>query len=77
MKNYLILLYLLLVSFSSIAQIADTPEEISPLLIGEKIPEISITAINGEAKNLTELIAEKPTVLLFYRGGWCRSILGG
>lgn len=71
MKNYFILLNLFFISLSSFAQIADTPEEISPLLIGEKIPEISITAINGEVKNLTDVIAEKPTVLLFYRGGWC------
>lgn len=71
MKNYLILFSLLLTSLASFAQIADTPEEISPLLIGEKIPAIQVATINGEAKILTDVIAKKPTVLLFYRGGWC------
>ena len=46
MKNNLILFSLLLISIASFAQIADTPEEISPLLIGEKVPAIQITTIN-------------------------------
>ncbi len=71
MKNYLILFSLLLTSLASVAQIADTPEEISPLLIGEKVPAIQIATINEETKLLTDIVVEKPTVLLFYRGGWC------
>ncbi len=41
--NYLI--FLLLISGSVFAQIAETPEEISPLLIGEKVPETEIVSI--------------------------------
>lgn len=58
----------LLVSF---AQIANKPEDISPLLIGEKIPDSKLKDENGAIINLNDLLKEKPTVLVFYRGGWC------
>lgn len=47
------------------------PEDVSPLLIGEKIPAVNITAANGKLVDLNTQIAQKPTILLFYRGGWC------
>ncbi|WP_462264566.1 peroxiredoxin family protein [Mucilaginibacter sp.] len=45
--------------------------DISPLLIGEAIPAVTIPAADGKAYNLNARIAEKPTILVFYRGGWC------
>jgi peroxiredoxin len=47
------------------------PEDISPLLIGEKIPVIQTTDANGNNYDLNAAIAKKPTILIFYRGGWC------
>lgn len=67
--NYLILL--LLISGSAFAQIAETPEEISPLLIGEKVPDTEITSSENSQISLLEIVGKKPSVLLFYRGGWC------
>lgn len=51
--------------------IPDRAEDISPLLIGEEIPDMGLTDINGNAFDLKKTIAQKPTVLVFYRGGWC------
>ncbi|PWG79187.1 peroxiredoxin-like family protein [Pararcticibacter amylolyticus] len=48
-----------------------TASDISPLLIGEKIPQIMIPAADGKMFDLNVHIAKKPTILLFYRGGWC------
>lgn len=45
--------------------------EITPLLIGEKIPNISLKSVENTAVNVAELIAKKRTILVFYRGGWC------
>lgn len=45
--------------------------DISPLLIGEKIPSVNIPAANGKPFDLNAHLIEKPTVLFFYRGGWC------
>jgi peroxiredoxin len=45
--------------------------EIAPLLIGEKIPNVTLTSVENTDVNVTELISKKRTVLVFYRGGWC------
>jgi len=47
------------------------PNDVSPLLTGERIPAVKIPAADGQLFDLNEHIAQKPTVLIFYRGGWC------
>ncbi|SFO90002.1 Peroxiredoxin [Chitinophaga sp. YR627] len=47
------------------------PEDISPLLNGEKIPKAILTDVSGKKFDLNKAVSEKPTVLIFYRGGWC------
>jgi peroxiredoxin len=51
--------------------IPEKPEDISPLLNGEKIPIVMLPDASGKNFNLNKAISEKPTVLVFYRGGWC------
>ncbi len=51
--------------------IPQIPEDISPLLIGEKIPMATLTDASGKDFDLNKAVSEKPTVLIFYRGGWC------
>lgn len=46
-------------------------EDISPLLYGEKVPHLTLKDANGAAFDLQKAFAEKPTILVFYRGGWC------
>ena len=67
-KVFTIVLFSL--SFAIQAQIADKPENVSPLLIGEKIPNIKLQDINGKEVETHTLLAKK-TVLIVYRGGWC------
>ncbi|HTI92329.1 MAG TPA: peroxiredoxin-like family protein [Puia sp.] len=50
---------------------AQKPEDISPLLDGEKIPAAELTDVTGKKFDLNKAISEKPTILIFYRGGWC------
>ncbi|WP_395057982.1 peroxiredoxin family protein [Flavobacterium sp.] len=45
--------------------------EISPLLIGEKIPSIKVQSIDGKNINFEDLTKTKKTILAVYRGGWC------
>lgn len=47
------------------------PQDISPLLIGENIPVIKLPDAMGKDFDLNSAIAQKPTILIFYRGGWC------
>jgi len=51
--------------------IPNNPEDISPLLDGEKIPIIDLPDVSGKPVDLNQAVESKPTILVFYRGGWC------
>ena len=51
--------------------IPDKPEDISPLLVGETVPDVNLMTVSGQPTALKTEIAKKPTILVFYRGGWC------
>lgn len=51
--------------------IPQKPEDISPLLNGENIPLVTLLDASGSSFDLNKAVAEKPTILIFYRGGWC------
>lgn len=42
-----------------------------PLAVGQTIPDSTLQTEDGKSVKLRELVSEKPTVLIFYRGGWC------
>jgi peroxiredoxin len=69
MKKTLTALFLVL-SLLTYSQIADKAENISPLLIGEQIPDIVVYDVSGKPIQ-TKTIFDKKTVLVVYRGGWC------
>jgi peroxiredoxin len=52
-------------------QIPNEPQDVSPLLIGEHLPELTVKSAKGNTVALKSVIKKQPTVLLFYRGGWC------
>ncbi len=71
-KSFSIAIFFILASLlSAQSNIPENPEDISPLLIGEKLPDCNLINEEGEIINLTEQIKKKNTVLVFYRGGWC------
>lgn len=51
--------------------IPQKPEDISPLLNGEKLPTALLPDVSGKLFDLNKAVSEKPTVLIIYRGGWC------
>lgn len=53
------------------SEIPKSAIDIAPLLIGEKIPNITLKSSENADVNLSELLKKKKTVLVFYRGGWC------
>ncbi|MFO8001747.1 MAG: peroxiredoxin-like family protein [Marinilabilia sp.] len=71
MKKYILLAIIAFLAASTNAQLPQKAEDISPLLFGETIPDVALTATDGTQHQLYSVIKEKPTVLLFYRGGWC------
>ncbi len=65
------ILFAVIFAASSSAQLPEKAEDISPLLNGETLPDVTLVAADGSKQDLLHLISEKPTVLLIYRGGWC------
>jgi len=54
------------------ADTADAPQAgaINPLLIGASVPDVTVKNAAGETVDLAKA-AQEPTLLIFYRGGWC------
>lgn len=50
--------------------VARSPNEVCPILIGSQLPAISVKDLEGKPFDLNMAIAEKPTVLIYFRGGW-------
>ena len=52
--------------------IAETAEQVSPLMNGQQIPStMQVTTIEGEKTSLGQVLKNQKTILFFYRGGWC------
>lgn len=51
-------------------QIPSSPQDVCPLMPGTPVPSVTIRTIDGSEVNLAEAVRQKPSVLVFYRGGW-------
>ena len=58
-------------TIGSSATVPNSAEDIRPILVGSKLPPISLRDTKGKTLSLNATIARKPSVLIFYRGGWC------
>ena len=48
-----------------------TPQDVHPLAVGDSVPDGTLSTIKGQKIGFKKLIGEKPSVVIFYRGGWC------
>ncbi|MEW5802803.1 MAG: hypothetical protein AB1847_11950 [bacterium] len=53
-----------------INKLPDSPAGICPLLVGAKVPRLTLFTAKGRPFDFSAAIAEKPTILVVYRGGW-------
>lgn len=51
--------------------VAATAEQAVPLAIGERAPAALVKTATGTEIDLAQAMGGKPTLLIFYRGGWC------
>ena len=51
--------------------VPDSAQEVQPLQIGSVLPAITLRTMSDAPFDLNKAISEKPTLLIFYRGGWC------
>lgn len=56
--------------FQESRRVPASPNDVCPLMPGIPVPSVTIRTIEGYDLNLAEAATEKPTVLVFYRGGW-------
>ncbi len=50
---------------------ADSADKAVPIGVGRKIPAVMLTTSAGGEFDLRQNVSRQPTVLIFYRGGWC------
>jgi hypothetical protein len=50
--------------------VAESPTAVRPLLIGAEVPDILLRGVDGSEVSLRQRVAGKPSVIIFYRGGW-------
>ena len=50
--------------------VPDSPNEVCPLLNGMEAPTVNLHDASGNSVNLAAIFEVKPTVVVFYRGGW-------
>lgn len=51
--------------------IAQDASSVTPLLNGQLAPKTTLKMADGSPVSLQALTMQKPTIVLFYRGGWC------
>jgi cytochrome oxidase Cu insertion factor (SCO1/SenC/PrrC family) len=51
--------------------IAESAEKVRPIGVGSIVPNASVRDISGNQVELSAILNGKPTILIFYRGGWC------
>jgi peroxiredoxin len=51
-------------------QVPASPDQVCPKLVGQAVPQLVLTGEDGASFDLNAAIRQKPTVLVFYRGGW-------
>ena len=47
------------------------PEKVQPLAKGVPVPDATLRTVDGKSFDLKTETGTKPTILIFYRGGWC------
>ena len=67
----LLFISLVFIGCTNQLSIPTVAEDISPILIGETLPNANFQNAEGKSVQLKAVLEEKPTVLVFYRGGWC------
>ncbi len=54
-----------------LAGIPDSPQQVQPLSVGTRAPMFAARTTEGVLRTFEPGSYKKPTVVLFYRGGWC------
>src|ERR1700690_1668504 len=60
-----------LVAVTAIAEVPNAPEQVQPLSVGSRAPAFAAHTVDGKIRIFKPDGYQKPTIVIFYRGGWC------
>ena len=66
----LLLVFAFALPASAANDAASSASEVQPLLVGTTIPSVTVQTVDGQPIDLLEDARKKPSILVFYRGGW-------
>jgi peroxiredoxin len=58
-------------NLSLIADIPSSADAVIPIEVGSNVPSTTVHTTQGESVQLDDLTQGQPSVIVFYRGGWC------
>jgi peroxiredoxin len=61
----------LMLPFAMTAAPADSAKTIAPIQVGQTAPDVTLKTSAGESFDMGAAVRSQPTVVIFYRGGWC------
>ena len=56
---------------SALADMPTDPTQVRPLSVGAAAPLFAGTTTDGKLRTFTPTAYQRPTIVIFYRGGWC------
>lgn len=66
---------ILLIAFNTLAidrsVVAESPEHVAPVMNGQFVPDVILQTEFGRDISLQTIVESRPSIILFYRGGWC------
>ena len=65
------LLFFLLVNGLAVAAVPTAADEVCPLKVGQNVPGVALRTLDGLPFRLDQAVRSRPSVIVFYRGGWC------
>jgi peroxiredoxin len=60
-----------LVAITAAAEVPNDPKDVRPLSVGTRAPAFAAQTVDGKVRAFSPDGYQKPTVVIFYRGGWC------
>ena len=68
---FLVILFVLISNAQgSERKVAESKQEICPVLPGQPVPDVTFLTMEGNPLKLREVVSERPVVLIVYRDGW-------
>ena len=58
-------------SIPALAALPENAEKLNPVDAGERAPDVTVRGVDGRRVNTSRIYRDGPTLLIFYRGGWC------